>query len=130
MRPILLLSLVGALSAPAVAGDISIGFGYTDGHGFRIGFGYTDRHDHRHVQREVVHRKWVAGHYETVERRVWVPGVRETVWQPAEYGWSRDRCGRRIRVLVRPAGYVVVQRPGYFRTVCEQVWVPGHYVRC
>jgi hypothetical protein len=136
MRSILLLSLVGVLSAPAAAGDISIGFGYSDGRGISIGVGYRDRdddhrhHGHRHAHREVVHRKWVAGHYETVHRKVWVPGTCEQVWQPAVYRHARDHCGRRVRVLVRPAGYVAVQRPGHYTTVCEQVWVPGRYVRC
>jgi hypothetical protein len=134
MRSILFLSLVGVLSAPAAAGDISIGFGYSDGRGLSIGVGYRDRdgdhrhHGHRHV--EVVHRKWVPGHYETVHRQVYVPGTCEQVWQPAEYRWTRDHCGRRVRVLVRAAGYVTVERPGYYTTVCEQVWIPGRYVRC
>jgi hypothetical protein len=35
-----------------------------------------------------------------------------------------------MRVLVRPAGYVTVHTPGRYETVCEQVWVPGRYVRC
>jgi hypothetical protein len=133
MRPILLLSLVGALSAPAAAGDISIGFGYSDGHGISVGFGYRDRdgdHHRGHGHRHVVNRKWVPGHYETVHRQVYVPGRCEQVWQPAEYRWTRDHCGRRVRVLVRKAGYVTVERPGYYKTVCEQVWVPGQYVRC
>ena len=127
MRPILLLSLVGALSAPAAAGDISFGFGYRDGgknnNRFSVAFGYSDRHSHSH-------RQWVPGHYETVERQVWHPGVCEQVWQPAQYGWRHDRHGHRVRYLVRAAGYVTVQRPGHYDTVCEQVWVPGRYVRC
>jgi hypothetical protein len=124
MRPILLLSLVGALSAPAAAGDIAFGFGYRDGgrHRISVGFGYSEW-GHRH-------RTWVPGHYETVSRQVWVPGGCEQVWQPAEYGWRHDHCGRRMRVLVRPAGYVTVHTPGRYETVCEQVWVPGRYVRC
>ncbi|MCK6462126.1 MAG: hypothetical protein L6Q95_19760 [Planctomycetes bacterium] len=131
MKPILLLSLVGALAAPAAAGDVSIGFGYSEGHGVSIGFGYREKHRHHdHGRRHVEHRKWVPGHYETVHRQVYVPGWCEQVWQPAEYRWTRDHCGRRVRVLVRPAGYVTVERPGYYKTVCEQVWVPGRYVRC
>jgi hypothetical protein len=126
MRPILLLSLVGALSVPAAAGDISIDFGFRNGHGVSIGFGYTNAH-RRAV---VVRQKWIPGHYETVSKDVWVPEVREQVWQPAQYGWSRDRCGRRIRVLVRPAGYVTVVHPGRWKCIQETVWVPGHYERC
>ena len=127
MRPILLLSLVGALAAPAAADDITFGFGYGNGGRWSVGFGYSNSHRH-HVER--VHRTWVAGHYETVHRQVYVPGCRETVWQPAQYAWQYDHCGHRVRVLVREAGYVTVQKPGYYKTVCEQVWVPGHYERC
>jgi len=127
MRPILLLSLVGALSAPAAAGDVTIDFGFRTGRGVAIGFGYSNAKARRH---RVVHQRWIPGHYETVAKQVWVAGVCEQVWQPAVYGWSRDRCGRRIRVLVRPAGYVTVQRPGRWQTVQETVWVPGHYERC
>ncbi len=122
MRSILLLSLLGALSAPAAAGDITFGFGYRNGGRWSVGFGYSNGH-HRH-------RTWVAGHYETVHRQVWVPGGCEQGWQPAQYDWRYDHCGRRVRVLVRHAGYVTVQRPGHYETVCEQVWVPGRYVRC
>lgn len=128
MKPILLLSLVGALSAPAAAGDVSFGFGFREGRGVSVAFGYSE-HKHRH-RAPVVHRKWVPGHYETVERQVYVPGTCEQVWQPAQYEWRYDHCGNRVRVLVRQAGYVHVERPGYYRTVCEQVWVPGRYVRC
>jgi hypothetical protein len=133
MKPILLLSLVGALAAPAAAGDISIGFGYSEGRGVSIGFGYRDDKKHRHNDhghRKVEHRKWVPGHYETVHRKVFVPGRCEQVYRPAEYRWTHDHCGRRVRVLVRAAGYVTVERPGHYETVCEQVWVPGRYVRC
>ena len=128
MRPILLLSLVGALSAPAAAGDISFGFGFREGKGVSVAFGYSEHKHRRHAP--VVHRKWVPGHYETVHRQVWVPGACEQVWQPAQYEWRYDHCGRRVRVLVREAGYVTVERPGHYETVCEQVWVPGRYVRC
>jgi hypothetical protein len=121
MRSILLLSLVGALSAPAAAGDISFGFGYRDGgrQGVAVRFGYSNGH-----------RQYVPGHYETVRRQVWVAGACEQIWQPAQYGWRHDHCGHRVRYLIRAAGYVTVQRPGHYDTVCEQVWVPGHYVRC
>jgi hypothetical protein len=129
MRPILLLSLVGALSAPAAAGDVTFGFGYRDGGGVSVAFGYSD-HKHKHRQYGHAHRKWVPGHYETVHRQVWVPGTCEQVWQPAEYRWQTDHCGHRVRVCVRQAGYVTVERPGYYKTVCDQVWVPGRYVRC
>lgn len=121
MRPILLLSLVGALSAPAAADDFSFGFGYRNGGRTRIAvrFGHTDSHV-----------KWVPGHYETVSKQVWIAGGCEQVWQPAQYGWQYDHCGRRVRVLLRPAGYVTVQTPGHWQCVQETVWVPGRYVRC
>jgi hypothetical protein len=128
MRPILLLSLVGALSAPASAGDISVDFGFRSGKGIAIAFGFSNRH--RHEAPPVVVQKWVPGHYATVSKRVWVAGVCEQVWQPAVYGWSYDRCGRRVQVLVRPAGYVTVERPGHYETVQQTVWVAGHYQRC
>jgi hypothetical protein len=125
MKPILLLSLMGALAAPAAAGDVSFGFGFGHGHrGNRISvaIGYNG---HRHHD-----RVWVPGHYETVVKKVWVSGGCERVWQPAQYGWRYDHCGRRVQVLLRPAGYVTVHSAGHWERVTERVWVPGRHVAC
>jgi hypothetical protein len=120
MRSILLLSLVGALAAPAAAGDIDFSFGFHKGgrHAVSVTFGHRSHH------------RYVPGHYETVTKEVWVAGGCETVWQPAQWGWRRDRCGHRVRYLIRPAGYVQVHTPGRWECVKETVWVPGRYVRC
>jgi hypothetical protein len=133
MRSILLLSLLGALAAPASAdwtptmsgNVIGFGFRYRDrDKGISVGVGYRDgyRNGYRHR-----HRHWVPGHYDVVTRRVWVPGAHETVWQPAEWGWRHDACGGHVRYLVRPAGYVTIHHPGHWDYVQERVWVPGHY---
>jgi len=125
MRSILLLTVLGALAVPAAADDITFGFGYRNGGRWSVGFGYSNGHNRRGVN-----QKWAPGHYEVVSREVWVPGVCEQVWQPAQYGWAYDHCGRRVQALVRAAGYVTVERPGHYQCVQETVWVPGHYVRC
>jgi hypothetical protein len=127
MKPILLLSLVGALAAPAAAGDVSFGFGFGHGKGgnrVTLAFGYQSN-GHRHHD-----RVWVPGHYDTVVKKVWVTGSFQRVWQPARFGWRRDHCGHRVRVLLRPAGYVMVQTAGHWENVTERVWVPGRYVSC
>lgn len=66
-----------------------------------------------------------TGHYRTVTRRVWVEGHRRTVWIPAEFAWSYDSCGRRVRVCVRPGRYETVCEPGRYEYRTERVWVPA-----
>jgi hypothetical protein len=78
---------------------------------------------HRHRYRRV----WVPGHYEIVHRKVWVPGYTHKVWRPAKYGYRRDRCGFRVRYLVRPAYWQTVYVPGHWDHQTQKVWRPGHY---
>lgn len=68
---------------------------------------------------------WVSGHYENVERRVWVPGACRREWVAPVY---ESRCGydgRPRQVLVRAGYWTTIQEPGHYVTRCEQVWVPG-----
>ena len=47
------------------------------------------------------------------QRAVWIPGHYQRVYRPAEFRWT-FRCGQRIRICVRSAGY-------------ERIWVPGRW---
>lgn len=131
MKPLMLLTLMGALAAPAAAGDLSIDFGFRHarhGNGISIAVGYrnghrVERNRHRHND----HCQYVPGHYEVVQKQVWVPGGLRKEYRPARWGWRYDACGRRVRVLVRPAGYVMVQVPGHWDYVQERIWVAGYY---
>ena len=131
MKPLLIASLLAVAAPTASAGDVDFHFGFRNGN-VRIGVGVR-KDEHRrgrhHGRRpvEVCERTWVRGHYDTVEKRVWIPGCRERVWQPAEYRIRRDRCGHRVRVLVRRAGYRVIETPGRWETHCERIWHPGHW---
>ena len=145
MKPLLIASLL-ALAAPAAdAGDVKVrfGFGYSKHDGLRIGVGIRkdkhrhhrhyrhDRHNrhHRHHRRiHHHHRRWVPGHYETVVVRHWVPGHYERVYEPVRYGYRRDRCGTRVRYVVRHGYHRKVWVPGRYVERHERVWRPGHYV--
>ena len=119
--PLIAAGLLAAVPAEAGPFDWSIGIssrGYS-GHGY-----YESRCpppppcDSRAVvtHRTVTHRSSYRpsrsyrstcpprGRYETIERRVWVEGY-----------WKHERrsCGRVVRHWV----------PGYYKTVCEKVWV-------
>jgi hypothetical protein len=87
---------------------------------------------------ERVEKKQVTGHYVTVEEQVWVPGQYVTehqdVWIEGHYDIvkeARTDChGCVFYVSVKkwhPGHYeckeVCVYKPGYYKTVCKQVWV-------
>lgn len=133
MKPLMLLTLMGALAAPAAAGDLSLDFGFRHsrhGKGIAISVGYRSGHRaQRHHRRHHHHDRceYVPGHYEFVQKKVWVAGGLRKEWRPARWGWRYDACGRRVRVLVRPAGYVMVHVPGHWDYVQERVWVSGRY---
>lgn len=143
MKPLALASLL-ALAAPAVdAGDVGfrIGIGIQHkGVNVRVGVGNTGpraKHApapaprpkvryrrHRHHRH---HRVWVPGHYEVVQTKVWVPAYTRKVWRPAQYGHRRDRCGFRVRYLVRPGYWETIYVPGHWDYRSQKVWRPGHY---
>ena len=89
--------------------------------GSRRGSGYVTR------RCEPPRRVYVKGHYQTVERKVWVPERKERVWCDAVYETRYDSCGRAVRVLVRPARYEWVTTPGYYELKTVRVWVPGRW---
>jgi hypothetical protein len=142
MKPLLITSLLVLAAPQADAGDWSIGldFGFRKrGTAVRVGVKYDDR-DHgrrarrvpvrrRPVHRPVVHhceRVWVPGHYDTVARRVYVPGYTKTVWHPARYEF-RYRHGCRVRVLISEGHYDTVRVPGRYETQHVRVWHPGRF---
>ena len=85
------------------------------------------RHRDRHGARRRNHRVWVPVRYETVRRRVYVPGRFERVWHPAEYESRRDRCGYRYRVLVSRGHYDTVRTNGRYEWRRERVRRGGYY---
>lgn len=70
-------------------------------------------------------RVWVAGHYEYVMRRVWVPGTCTRVWIEPIFATRWDACGRAFRVCVREGYWDSVTSPGHFEDRGEPVWVAG-----
>jgi hypothetical protein len=64
------------------------------------------------------------GHWEIRRERVWIEGCERIVEVPARYAWSRDACGRMVRVCVRPAYHRVVREPGRWDWVERRVFVP------
>jgi hypothetical protein len=70
-------------------------------------------------------RRWVAGHYETVEHRVWVAETRSRVWCEPVWATRYDSCGRAYRVIVRSGRYDWVTVPGHYEVKTSRVWVPA-----
>jgi len=141
LRPALPLALA-LLAAPAAhASDLSVGLVLGGEHGQvelsygGRGYGYGHRPSvvrgcalHRHCYPT---RIFIPGHYETVERSVWIPATREKVWVDAVYATRHDPCGRPYRVLVCEGRWTVRVHPGHYETRCERVFVPGGYeTRC
>jgi len=75
-----------------------------------------------YTRRESARQVWVPGHYETVQRRVWVPGARRQVWVPPVYETRYDWLGHPYQVLVAPGHHVTVQDPGHWVYRDERVW--------
>lgn len=72
-------------------------------------------------------RVWIPGRYESVSRRVFVPGPTQRVWVEPVYEWRVTYCGVRY-VCVREGYWRTVQLPGRYETRCERVYVSGHWV--
>jgi hypothetical protein len=72
-------------------------------------------------------RVWIPGSYETVSRRVFVPGPIRRVWVEPVYEWRFGSCGLRF-VCVRQGYWKSVQLPGHFEVRQERVLRPGHWV--
>ena len=69
---------------------------------------------------------WVPGHFELVERRVWIPATRKKVWIRPSYKIRYDACGRGFKTHVG-GRWTIQTTPGHFETRSERVWVPGRY---
>ena len=133
------LPLVVAFVAPAAqAQRVNIGFG-THGKrgsiGVSAGFNFGAPHGAPAILVQPPHcapqTVWDPGHYQNVERCVFVPGCLRQEYVPAifeERCW-RDYCGRvRVdRVEVRAAYWRTVQEPGRWKCVTERVWVEGSW---
>ena len=104
--------------------------------GFNIGFGHRDRHrrhGHGFIRPRVFIHSRPRGHWETVTRRVWVPGRYENEWVPEETervyirghydAWGNYVPGRTEIRVIRPARWERVWKEGYYKTVTERVWV-------
>ena len=72
-------------------------------------------------------RVWVPGHYESVSRRVYVPGPTRSVWVEPDYEWQVGPCGVRY-VCVRAGHWKTVQLPGHYENRRVRVWREGTWV--
>lgn len=149
MKALVLASLLALAAPQADAGD-SVRFGFSIQHkGVRVNIGvgkhkpapapapapkygkYGKHGKHwkhgRHGPRHRYRRVWVPGHYEIVRTRVWVPAYTHKVRRPAQYGYRRDRCGFRVRYVVRHAHWETIHVPGHWDYRSQKVWRPGHY---
>lgn len=68
---------------------------------------------------------WVPGHFERVERQVWVEGGTRREWIPPLTRRVCTSWGGVREVVVRPGRWVLVPLPGRYEVRCEDVWVPG-----
>ncbi|MHC4819871.1 MAG: hypothetical protein ACYTF8_17640 [Planctomycetota bacterium] len=138
MKALALASLLALVAPAADAGDVGFRIGFGIQHkGVRVNIGVGKhapapapaprqkvRHRHRHRHH---HRVWVPGQYEIVRTRVWVPAYTHKVRRPAQYGYRRDRCGYRVRYVVRHAHWETVHVPGHWDYRSQKVWRPGYY---
>lgn len=67
----------------------------------------------------------VAGRYDTVKSKVWVPGYQRKVWIPARYETWIDACGTPRRRLVRAGHFEWIWEPGHYTVQSRRVWVPA-----
>jgi len=129
MKPLLIASLLALATPQANAGDIDLGFGF----GFHnrhvnVALGFRTHHRHHRYRRAYrCTRYWVPGHYEVVERRVYVPGYQRRIYEPARYGFRIDACGFRVRYRIRAGGYRIIRTPGHYEIRRERVYYPGYY---
>lgn len=119
-----------AVAFAALAGDSQAqGFGLTFkkdlGHGSAIQVSLGNYCKPAPVRRLIHSGHWVPGHYETVERQVWIPGTCEKLWIEPCYETRYDSCGRPYRVLVAAGHWTTVETPGHYEIRCVQVWVEG-----
>ena len=119
------------LAAPEAdaQGFLGFSFGKHGSHGFLdFALGFTSFPPppppvHVHVP---ACRRFVAGHYEIREERVYRPPRRRRVRIPPVYRTIRDAYGRRRRILVRPGRVRVIREPGRWIVRERRVWVPGY----
>lgn len=67
---------------------------------------------------------WVAGHYETRYRQVWVNGYHNEVWVEPTYLTAPD--GQQI--FWNSGYWKKIYVPGHYEVRPFQVWVPGAWV--
>ncbi len=135
------IPFVLAFSAPqAQAQRIAIGFGNHGHHGslnFSAGIVFGAPFCNPPIYSAPVHCApqpiWIPGHYQNVERRVYVPGcVRQEYVPPVfEERYWRDYCGRLHveRIQTCPATWRTVQDPGRFECVSERIWIEGSWTK-
>jgi hypothetical protein len=133
MKALAIASLLALAVPQADAGDVGFRIGFSIQHkGVRVDVGVGKRapapapRPHQRPRR-AVQRVWVPGHYEIVRTRVWVPAYTHKVLRPAEYAYRWDRCGQRVRYVVRPAHWETVRVAGHWDYRSQKVWRPGHF---
>ena len=141
LSPLLFALLLAA--PPAAAQDPGIRASYqrnSSGHRFGVEVSIGGQRSERsrfsrracppsrgYTRRESVRQVWVPGHYELVQRRVWVPGAYRQVWVPPVYETRYDYFGRPFQVLIMPGHHVTVQDPGHWEYRDERVWRDPHW---
>jgi len=123
MKARLSMLLVGALAAlaPALSAQRgaecaipSVSSGY-----FRGGYESTRAYESSRV--------WIPARYETVSRRVFVPGPVQRFWVAPVFEWRFGPCGFQY-VCVREGYWRTVQLPGHYEIRQERVYQPGRWV--
>ncbi|MDF1797977.1 MAG: hypothetical protein P1V81_02285 [Planctomycetota bacterium] len=83
---------------------------------------------HTHCIQKTV---FVPGHYQAVEKQVWIAPKQVKVWVEPIFETRYDYCGQPYTVLIQAGHWAKHHQPGHFETVLEQVFQPGHYeIQC
>ena len=70
---------------------------------------------------------WIAGHYEFVNRDVWIPGRIERVYVEPIFETRWNACGLAVRVVIREGYFRDVRRHGHFISRSVRTWIPGQW---
>ena len=72
--------------------------------------------------------RYIPGHYEIRQERIFIPGSVQRVFVPARYVTRCGLFGIRYRREIAPAHYQNYREPGHYELRKRKVWIPGRYI--
>ena len=72
--------------------------------------------------------RYIPGHYEISEERIFIPGSVQRVFVPARYATRCGLFGIRYTQKIAPAHYQSYREPGHYELRKRKTWIPGRYL--